>query len=66
MARQKKKYICKQRRGGTSPNATATEFGSTENKNRSPKDYHRQKVAYHGGEMALEKFEKNLKELQVK
>jgi hypothetical protein len=52
MARQKKKYSNGQSRG------TGTQ---SMRRNPTPKDYHRQAVAYHGGELKLEEFLENLK-----
>jgi hypothetical protein len=61
MARQKKIYTNRQKRGGTSPRATDSSFGSAENRNRSPKKYHRQAVSHHGSESAVEELLKKIK-----
>lgn len=49
MSRLKKKYANGQSRGGNPGTATFTGRSN-------PKDYHRQEVAFHGGEMAFEKW----------
>ncbi len=61
MSRTKKKYTNGQSRGGTSPSVTDTTYGTATNRNGSPKDYHRQAVAFHGGELKLEEFLERLK-----
>ncbi len=52
MSRLRKKYSNGQSRG-TGSKAPARLTG------RTPKDYHRQEVAFHGGEMNYEKWIKN-------
>lgn len=54
MSRSKKVYPNGKPRGGTPGKATDT----SQLARRSPKDYHRQMVAFHGGEMALERWVK--------
>lgn len=49
MSRTKKKYSNGQSRGGSGIPASTT---------RTPKDYHRVAVQFHGGELAYEKFVK--------
>lgn len=52
MARTKKRYANGQSRGdGSQPMRRSP----------TPRDYHRMAVAYHGGELALEKFMEGLK-----
>lgn len=50
--RTKKKYISGQKRGGTPGRATDTGCPA----GRNPKDYYRQAVAFHGGDMAYQKW----------
>jgi hypothetical protein len=52
--RNKRKYMNGQPRGGTPGKATNTECPE----GRTPKDYHRIAVAFHGGELAHEKWVK--------
>lgn len=50
--RTKKKYANSQKRGGTPGKATDSGCPA----GRHAKDYHRVAVAFHGGEMALDKW----------
>jgi len=53
--RTKDRYMNGQSRGGTPGVATDTSKPT----GRHKKDYHRQEVAFHGGEMAYDKWVKN-------
>jgi hypothetical protein len=53
--RTRDRYICGQPRGGTP--GTATSVGPRPGHN--PKDYHKQEVVFHGGEMSYEAWAKN-------
>jgi hypothetical protein len=52
--RSKTRYICGQTRGGIKGKAV----DSVCPPGRAPKDYHRQSVLFHGGEMAYEAYVK--------
>lgn len=52
--RRNKRYMNGQKRGGTPGRPTVTEGTS----GRSPKEYHKQAVAYHGGDLAFEAYVK--------
>lgn len=53
--RNKYTYICGQSRGGTP--GKATDSGCKPG--RTPKDYHKQEVIFHGGEMKYEAYVKD-------
>lgn len=53
--RSKTKYICGQSRGGTPGKAVDSRCQP----GRTPKNYHKQEVAFHGGEMAYEAYVKD-------